>query len=137
MEEILRILMNLIRIGVVNSINPSNGSVKVLFQDKDDLVSAELPLFDREYYMPEVGKQVVCVFLPNGIQQGFCLGTFFSKLNPPPAQNSELYVKDFGDGTKITYNKTTKTITIDAANPITINGDVNINGNITADNLGV
>ncbi|WP_297429324.1 phage baseplate assembly protein V [Clostridium sp.] len=125
-------IRNLIRVGIVSSINETNGTVRVIFDDKDDMVSDELQLLNSEYNIPEVKEQVLCLFLPNGLQQGFCLGGFYSFINPPPIQNKNLYYKKFDDGTSIQYDKSTKQLTINSVNKVIINGNVQINGNLSA-----
>lgn len=131
-------IKNVIRIGRVNSIDEKSGMVRVLFDDKDDLVSDWLPLFSFEYSMPKVGEQVLCIFLLNGIQQGFCLRGFFSDIDKPPVQDKDIYFKKFDDDTSIQYNKKTKefliksakTINLIASNGVNVTGDVDVNGNI-------
>lgn len=131
-KRLLSILINMIRVGRINSVNEDKGTVRVLFDDKDNLVSDELQLLDSEYNIPIVGKQVLCLFLPNGIQQGFCLGGFYSDINAPPAEDKNIYFKEFGDGTSIEYNKSTKQLTINSGIPIIINGNVQVKGNVSA-----
>lgn len=125
-------IRNLIRVGIVSSVNETNGTVRVIFDDKDDMVSDELPLFNFEYNIPDITEQVVCIFLPNGLQQGFCLGGFNSLINPPPVQNKNIYYKKFSDDTWIEYNKETKELNINAAGNVNITGNLTVKGNINA-----
>jgi phage baseplate assembly protein gpV len=126
------LLKNLIRIGTVSSINYNAGKVKVSFSDKDGIVSDELPMLSFEYNMPAVNDSVLCVFLGNGLQSGFCLGKFYSSKNHPPDAGNNIYFKDILGEASIEYNKTTKTLTISAEN-IVFNGDVDINGVLQVD----
>ncbi|WP_106494874.1 phage baseplate assembly protein V [Lentibacillus sp. Marseille-P4043] len=126
------VLRNMIRVGQVNSVNESNGTVQVLFEDKDNLVSGDLPLFSFEYDMPDVGDQVVCIFLANGIEQGFCLGPFFSEISKVPVQDKNIFRKHFSDGTYIQYDKNSQQLQITAQKPLTLIGDLTVEGNITA-----
>lgn len=138
-KEALRIVRNLIRVGRVNSVNPKQGTVRVLFEDRDNLISEELFLLDHEYNIPEVGDQVLCLFLGNGIEQGFCLNGFYSSINPPPVRDKHLYYKKFGDGTYIQYNKQTRVLEITSVEPIVlkgnfiIEGDARVRGNLKVD----
>lgn len=127
-----KILMNIIRVGQVSSVNEAKGTVRVKFDDKDNLISPELPLLDAEYHIPAIGSQVLCLFLPNGLQQGFCLNGFYSDVNSPPVKNKNIYFKDFGDGTSIKYNKQTKVLDITAPGTVNITGNVTVQGNINA-----
>lgn len=108
MADMVKILQNMIRVGQVNSVKAEKGTVQVLFEDKDDAVSHDLPLLNFEYHMPEVGDQVICLFLANGIEQGFCLGSFHSDVAPPPADKAYIYKKMLDNDTYIEYNKQTK-----------------------------
>ncbi|TYS66376.1 phage baseplate assembly protein V [Bacillus infantis] len=135
----IRTLMNMFRTGIVDAIDPAAGTVRVVFPDKDDSISEDLPLIASEYNMPEVGQTVFCLFLPNGVQEGICLGSFYSEENRPPTSNPDLYVKKLDEGLSIEYNKKSKSLRIQAASPITIsaptvsvNGNLNVSGNITA-----
>lgn len=123
----MNVYKNLVRVGVVSSINHASGRVRVTFPDKDKIVTDELPLLAFEYNMPAVGDAVLCLFLGNGLSNGFCLGKYYSD-NNQPIESGDIFYKDLG-GAVCKYNKSTKTLTISADN-IVINGDVSINGNI-------
>ena len=73
-KEALKIARNLIREGVVSSRDIPGRTVKVFFPDRD-LVSGNLPL-QNGVTMPAIGDPVVCLFLGNGLERGFCLGGF-------------------------------------------------------------
>lgn len=128
-------MRDLIKIGSISSINYENGTVQVLFQDKDASVSKDLPLLSFEYNMPKVGDSVLCVFLPNGRGEGFCIGSYFND-NHHPVDHGEVYRKDFIDEAFIKYEKSTRTLTIYAENikligNVIVDGDLSVNGNIT------
>lgn len=82
MDEALRLVRNLIRIGKVSSVKPSMGSVQVLFEDRDRIISSDIPVIESAS-VPSVGDTVLCLFLGNGLEDGFCLGRFYSRSNPP------------------------------------------------------
>lgn len=129
--EALKLSRNLIRVGFVNSINAKKGTVQVLFPDKDNKVSNNLPLLSYEYHMPKVEDQVICLFLGNGLENGFCLGKFYSDINPPPQDDEKYYRKQFSDGTHIEYDKDQRKLKISAEKPLQIVGDLRIQGNLT------
>ncbi|MEF3312608.1 hypothetical protein PV433_27330 [Paenibacillus sp. GYB004] len=103
-------LKNLIRIGKVSTVNAANGTVRVVFPDKDDSVSGELPVLrlGGTLAMPSVGDNAVCLFLGNGLRAGFFLGTYGS------GNSGE--VKIDGD--------------------LLVNGDVTINGTLHGGGVG-
>lgn len=77
---------NEIRIGRVSSLNPDNGTIRVVYKDKDNAVTMEFPLLnlDGEYKMPKVDDLVLVSHLSNGSAAGIVLGTFWSPANQPP-----------------------------------------------------
>lgn len=81
-----------IRIGKVSSVNPINRTARVVFEDKDEMVSAELPVIvtipeiksvdsqngkctlEIKPWLPYVEQIVVVALLPNGGGDGFIIG---------------------------------------------------------------
>ncbi len=112
-------IKNIFRVGLVSSVNGATCSARVTFPDKDDLdgkglVSYELPIITigsngtLGYWVPEVGTQVLCVFLPNpsgnGLKDGFILGAFYSELNPPEETNPNVRCLKVPDGSYIRFD---------------------------------
>lgn len=107
-------IKNLIRIGTVSAINGASCSARVAFEDKDNMVSAELPIITigskqtKAYWLPEVGTQVLCIFQPNasgsGISKGFVIGAFYSTQDAPVEKNADVRSITFADGSFIRYN---------------------------------
>ena len=108
-QKIINLLKNLIRVGKVSSINYNKGKIRVLFPDKNNIVTDEIPYLSFEYNMPKVGDTVLCLFLGNGIAKGFCLGKFYNQKNPPVQPGAQYYYKNIYDEAHIEYNKETKT----------------------------
>lgn len=111
-EQIRTFMMNIIRVGEVTETVPSKHMVRVAFPDDGD-VSHELPVIcpntkdNSDFHMPDVGEDVLCVFLPGGIEDGFVLGSFYApEVARPTANQDERKVK-FKDGTTVTYNRAT------------------------------
>lgn len=112
----MTIARNILRVGLVNSIDPAKGTVKVLLPDKDDIVTTDIPMLSFEYHMPEVGDSVLCVFLGNGLEQGFCLGKYYSDINIPPEDNEKIYVKRIDENMEWRYNKESKELKLTVEN---------------------
>jgi phage baseplate assembly protein gpV len=125
-------LRNLIRIGKVSSINYEKGTVRVLLEDKDNIVTHELPFLAFEYEMPAVGEHVICVFLGNSHSRGFCLGRYFYLNEMPAEYGKDIYFKRFVKDATLKYDRATKTWTLTAEN-IVFNGDLVVNGNVYID----
>lgn len=106
-------IKNLIRIGSVSAVNGEVCSARVTFEEKDDLVSAELPIVTigsrdtKAYWLPEVGTQVLCIFQPNmsgcGMNDGFIIGAFYSLADMPVESNPDVRSITFADGSFIRY----------------------------------
>ena len=127
-------IQNLFRVGKVSSVNPDNDTVRVVFPDKNNMVTAELPVLNRgskvvkDYWLPDIGEQVLCLFLPNGNSQGFCVGSYFSDVDAPVVMDANIRRQDFGDGTYIEYNRSTHELTINCVGNVTIKGaTINLN----------
>lgn len=89
----------IIRVGEVSSTNSATMTVRVVFPDEGNSVSDDLSVINRgsknnkDYWMPDVGEQVICIFTPNSRNRGFVLGSFFSSVDVPPigsAQNKRI-----------------------------------------------
>lgn len=133
-------IKKLIRVGTVSSVNAAAGSVRVAFAAQDDMVTYELPVITRgsknnkDYWLPDVDEQVLCLFLPNtsgrGVCDGFVLGTFYSSVDAPVENSGDVHAVKYGDGTIIKHDRSTGKLTINATGDIDIiaGGNVTING---------
>lgn len=144
------ILKNLIRIGRVTKYHPdpTKHLVRVLFEDKQDTESFWLPIIvmntlqNKDYWMPDKGELVVCLFLPSGNAQGFILGSIYQDKDKPPISTDDrrnVRYTEFDDSTFIEYNRVTHTLTIDTQGSINIvaTGNVNITGDVRAGGISL
>lgn len=111
-EDRLREILNgLIKIGEVSVIYPEKGTARVAFDDDDSIVSAELKVLKRntfknhDYGMPDIGEDVVCLFLPCAIEDGFILGSFYAGDVKPEENTGDLRTVVFDDETRIGYDR--------------------------------
>lgn len=128
------VINNLIRVGRVSVVVPERMAVKVVFEDKDSLVSDELPVLtmgsskNKMYWLPDVGEQVCCIMLPNGHNAGFCLGSYYSDADPPNVSSQDIRRVDFGDGSYVQFDRATGNLDINCTGNVTINGKtINLN----------
>lgn len=129
-------IKSLIKEGIVSSVNPEKCSARVVFPDKDSLVSAELPILqpagmkNKFYSLPDVGDSVVCLFAPNSQDgTGFIIGSRYDDKNSPPAQLQDISCIKFSDGTTISYNRASHLLAINCVGNIKINGRrIDLNG---------
>lgn len=107
-------IRDIFRIGKVSSVNGANCTARVTFPDKDDMVSAELPIVvvgshgTKGYWVPEVDTQVLCCFLPNpsgrGMNDGYVLGGFYSTEDPPEETDPKVRCLKLPDGCYIKFD---------------------------------
>jgi len=128
---------NLIRYGKVSSVNPAKHTVRVAFADKGNMVSHDLPVLvqgslkNKFYCLPDVGEDVVCIFLPNGMQRGFVIGSFYPLTLALPVVSADKTNITFPDGTLIEYDRASHIMNINVKGNVTINatgGDVIVSG---------
>lgn len=105
-----------IKIGTVSSVNPAKTTARVVFPDDDGLVSYDLQVLqvnsfrNTDFAMPDVGTDVVCAFLSSGSEEGFILGAVYTDGNPPPESSMDKRTVVFKDGTRISYDRATHTL---------------------------
>lgn len=111
LERLEEMAGQLIRFGEVVSVNEAAATARVSLPDADGLVSYDLPVLqlktheDKCYCLPDVGEQVVCLFLGNGVERGVVLGAVYSKGDAVPVScRDKLHVR-FKDGTWLEYDR--------------------------------
>ncbi len=68
-------IKNAVRIGEVSSVDNTKYTARVIFHDKDGMVSAPLKIMGfPSPWLPKVGQYVLCLYLINGESDGFILG---------------------------------------------------------------
>lgn len=137
MEEIYKALSSMIFIGKVTTVNEADATAVVTVEDHDDKTTSALSVLQRgsneskDYWVPDIDDQVLCIRLPNksgrGFNSGFIVGAFYSDIHSIPAgANSNTRVLDTPGNLllKIGGNLTIKAGTIDIAG----GGDVVVGG---------
>lgn len=108
LESLLR---NLIRVGDVVAVDEQAGTARVQFADTQGLVShpcrvlVDKSLRDKCQWMPDMGEQVLCLFLAGGLEQGFVIRALYSKADPAPGKPSHVRFVRFEDGTELEYDR--------------------------------
>ena len=122
-------IKSLVRVGKVSAVIPERCACRVVFDDRDNLVSAELPVLqssclnNKFYGLPDVNDSVVCLMFPNDQNGGgVVLGSFYHEKNLPPAQVQDTSMIKFGDGTEIKYDRARHELSINCVGNIKING---------------
>lgn len=137
-DQLESLVANLIRIGEVTSINPEAFTARVRFEDRDNVESYDLRILvrgslrDKFFHMPDVGENVLCLFLPSGVEAGFILGAYYPAPLDRPAASEDITAVQYEDGTRIEYDRESKKLQIDipentgeivinCAGPVTVN----------------
>ena len=122
-------MKEIIRAGKVSAVIPERCAARVVFDDRDGLISAELPVLqssclnNKFYSLPDVNDSVVCLMFPNDPNGGgVVLGSFYHEKNLPPAQSQDLSQIKFGDGSVISFDREKGDLRINCTGKIYING---------------
>lgn len=105
------ILRNLVRVGEVVAVDEQSGTARVRFADAQGLVShpcrvlVDKSLRDKSQWMPDLGEQVLCLFLAGGLEQGFVIRALYSKADPAPGKPPHVRYVRFEDGTELEYDR--------------------------------
>lgn len=143
--KVYQVLRESIKIGTVTSTEDAQATARVEFKDRSGVVSYDLPVLvrntgaNKDYWMPDLGEQVLCLFLPIGIEQGFILGSYYSDATTPPASTKAKRVTEFEDGTTVEYDRDSHTLTIDipeSGGNVVVNSHTKVTVNSPAIDLG-
>lgn len=129
-DETMEFLKSIIRIGEVSSVDASKATARVVFDDFDSIVSYDLQVIcrntfaNRDYAMPDIGEDVICLFLPTGTEAGFILGSVYAGEITPPENTVNRRCVEFLDGAKFMYDRSAHALTISIGDTaITVNRD--------------
>ena len=84
--------VNGLRIGAISSVNLTKGTARVLYDDRDGSVTPEFPFIAWEFWMPEIGQQVLVGHLANGSAHGVIIGPVWNDKHRPPTPLDDYYV---------------------------------------------
>ncbi len=133
-EDLASQLSCIIRVGVISSTNPEKHTCRVAFPECRT-GSYELPILERnalnnaDAQMYDVGESVLCIFLPDGPEDGFIIGAFYAEPNVPPTNSQDERRVLFADDTSVTYNRSSHELDlVDGDTQVHVDRDcVNIN----------
>lgn len=118
------LLGSIIKIGEVSSVDAAAGTASVVFDDDDSIVVPDLQVIhrntfaNRDYGMPDIGEDVVCLFLPSGTEEGFILGSVYAGEIEPPADTIDKRVVEFSDGARVAYDRAAHELTVEIDNTV-------------------
>ena len=143
LEQLYTLLLQVIRVGKVTARNAELHKVQVKVADTcgAPLITDFLPVLaqrtvnDCEYDLPDIGQDVVVIFMPNGLECGFVLGGFYNTNQRPNQTNPDIYQHSFKDGTFLQYDRSAHVLTADVKGDIAVKAtgkaDINVTGNVT------
>lgn len=138
-DQLQNLMGEIVRVGTVSSTSDADATARVQFADRDDVVSYDLPVLvrntlqNKDYWMPDIGEQVLCLFLPIGIEQGYILGSFYSQVTRPAVTTKDKRRVDFGDGAWVEYDRAASLLNINCPGDVVVNtvGSATINADTT------
>ena len=138
---------NEIRQGKVSAVNYAAGMVRVVYHEKDDSVTREIPMLSDEYNMPAPGDMVLVLHLSNGTEAGVVLGRPWSGKHKPPEGAAGLYRKDLartpgeamiryqGGVLTIKAAKVVEDGNVEVTGDLAVKGNLTVTGTITAQSV--
>ncbi|WP_241602740.1 phage baseplate assembly protein V [Rosenbergiella nectarea] len=155
-NELLRLISNLIRTGVISEVDPDNWLCRVKVGELETNWINWLTFRagkTRSWWCPSVGEQVVLLSLGGNLDTAFALPAIYSNQFPPPGDSLTAEVIEYEDGALFSYDPATgqfrvtgiKSLLVEASVSATyktpqfnveaeqtlINSDVVINGAVT------
>lgn len=119
LNDMRSLLAQIVRVGVVTSTDDTAKTARVQFKDRSGIVSHDLrvlvknSLDNKDSWMPDINEQVLCLFLPIGIEQGYILGSFYSQVTTSDVSTKDKRQVKFKDGTVVEYDRESHTLTVD------------------------
>lgn len=137
-EQLRDTLAQMVRVGFVSARQPERMRVRVELRDTvtASLVTDWLPVLcpracgDLAYDLPDVGDQVLCLFLPYGLEQGFVLGAMYGKASPPVASGDKWHRK-FSDGTVLEYDRAAHKLMAQVQGDVTVTATGSVQASVT------
>ncbi len=118
------------RVGLVKTLDPASGRIRVVFPDRDQMQSWWLPVIfaktqnDKVYWMPDVGEQVVCL-MDEHDEDGAVIGSIYSSVDTPPSADPDQAMWNARDGASFAYDRATHALQV----AIPSGGTINITAN--------
>ena len=120
------------RFGYVSAYDPKRHMARIQFPDKDNLVSAWLPVAvqnskrNHDERHLDVGEHVYCNMMGNGLEAGVVICSVYDDKNKPVVHEQDIRSVTFDDGTEISYDRKNHLLKVDCAGDIEIHAKGNI-----------
>lgn len=129
-------------------VNDKGANVRVIFPDRVDrngqpLITKPIPVLQsaasgkRSFSVPRIGTDVAVAKLANSTSDYMLLGSFYTSRNPPPVTDPNLDYTEYDDGSKITFDAGSGTMTWDLKGGVVLGCEggftIQANGNVLID----
>ncbi|RUR96461.1 phage baseplate assembly protein V [Pectobacterium polaris] len=122
-NEIERLLRNMIRVGVVTHVNTADALCRVTAGKNDTGWLNWLTRRagrSRDWWAPSIGEQVLILSIGGELDTAFVLPGIYSDDNPAPSASADAYHVTFPDGAVIEYEPATSALTVSGIKTATI-----------------
>lgn len=130
--------------GIISAVDAANHKVRCKIPALEDLETAWLSYLtpnaggNQFYCLPDEGE-LVAVLLDARGEGGCVLGAIYNEKDTTPANDNNMWVKKFTNGTVISHNRksgeininTSGSVTVTAGGGVKINADTSISGKLT------
>lgn len=127
---------NLIRQGVVTSINSKNYTCTVYFEDQeltvnDLIIAVSGGTRNKSRNLPNIGDLALCIFVPPSLTDGWVIAFGYNDQDAPPAGDENVQSTTYPDGSGVSYDSKSHEMILDCKGAATIKAtDINLNGNV-------
>ncbi|MCC5811320.1 MAG: phage baseplate assembly protein V [Ectothiorhodospiraceae bacterium] len=138
--EALRLINNLIRIGVVHELDAPSARVRVAI---GDIVTDWLPWAvaragaDRSWWAPSEGEQVLVLSPGGDLAAGVVIGALYQSAHPAPAADRQVRRTVFANGTVIELDQESELLMVAHPGDVELaaagNVSVEVGGDLTAE----
>lgn len=106
-----------IRLGKISSINYKEGKARVVYEDRDNSVTSELPFLALQYNIPKVSDLVIVACFSNGTVSGVILGPVYNSVNTPHGGGAGIFRQEMSNTKNeavLVYSESKKALVIRA-----------------------
>ncbi len=139
----IKLLSKLISICTVTKVDYKDGTVRVDMKERG-VISGSLQVLQRRtkenksYDMPEVGEEVLCLFLPqDNFITGFVIGGIYNNVDTTNLKDSNKGIKSYrwADGSFVKYNENTKKMEVNSVGEVEVTSGTVVNINCETLNM--
>lgn len=133
LTEILRLLRNMNRVGVVTHVNTADALCRV---QTGGMTTGWLSWLtrragrSRDWWAPSIGEQVLILSIGGELDTAFVLPGIYSNDNPAPSASADAYHVSFPDGAVIEYEPDTGALTVSGIKTATLTASESITATV-------